>query len=199
MRIYFTRDPRSCEGARLVAMRRRDHVHRVLEQWRREAPELDRSPFGVIGRISRLAHLLQAKMEPIFAAHGVTGGEFDVLAALRRTGHPYRLHPTKLSRQLIVTSGGMTKRLNALSVVGWFRRESNPNDRRSSAVLTSAGKHLAEAILPEDVANERRLVGLSGKQRHDLAGLLEDLAVSLGDLADVRIPGTTPARRTQTA
>jgi hypothetical protein len=66
-------------------------------------------------------------------------------------------------------------------------------------LLTSAGKHLAEAILPEDVANERRLVGLSGKQRHDLAGLLEDLAVSLGDLADVRIPGTTPARRTQTA
>ena len=107
-------------------MPQRDHVHRVLEQWRREAPELDRSPFGVLGRISRLAHLLQAEIEPIFAAHGVTGGEFDVLAALRRAGRPYRLSPTELSRALIVTSGGMTKRLNALEDRGLIRRRIRP-------------------------------------------------------------------------
>ncbi len=178
-------------------MRQRDHVHRVLEQWRREAPELDRSPFGVLGRISRLAHLLQAEIEPIFAAHGVTGGEFDVLAALRRAGRPYRLSPTELSRALIVTSGGMTKRLNALEDRGLIRRGSDPNDGRSSLVLlTSAGKHLVEAILPEHIANERRLVGeLSAKERLDLASLLEGLAVSLGDFADPRMLGTAPARR----
>jgi hypothetical protein len=84
------------------------------EQWRREAPELDRSPMGVVGRISRLAQLLQAELEPIFAAHGVNGGAFDVLAALRRAGRPYRLTPTALSKALMVTSGGMTKRLTAL-------------------------------------------------------------------------------------
>ncbi|MBA2357297.1 MAG: MarR family transcriptional regulator [Actinobacteria bacterium] len=152
---------------------------------------------GVVGRISRLAELLQARLEPIFAAHGVNGGEFDVLAALRRTGRPYRLTPTKLSQALMVTSGGMTKRLTALEGRGLIRREPDPNDGRSTAVsLTREGKRLVEAILPEHVANEQRLLsGLGNKERGDLAGLLETLAVSLGDEADARVRGAAPARR----
>jgi DNA-binding MarR family transcriptional regulator len=171
----------------------------VLEQWRRELPKLERSPFGVIGRISRLAQLLQVELEPIFAAHGVTGGEFDVLAALRRVGRPYRLTPTELSTALIITSGGMTKRLNALEGRGLIRREPDPTDRRSSAVsLTPEGKRLVEAILPEHVANEQRLLSeLSTKERVELARLLETLAISLGDDASARRRGAAsrPRRR----
>jgi DNA-binding MarR family transcriptional regulator len=91
----------------------------------------------------------------------------------------------------------MTKRLNALEDRGLIRRGSDPNDGRSSLVLlTSAGKRLVEAILPEHVANERRLVGeLSAKERLDLASLLEGLAVSLGDLANPRRLRTAPVRR----
>jgi DNA-binding MarR family transcriptional regulator len=169
-------------------MEGRDHVHNVLEQWRREAPEFDRSPMGVVGRISRLAQLLQAELEPVFEAYDVNGGEFDVLASLRRAGKPYRLTPTELSKALMVTSGGMTKRLTALEDRGLIRREPDPNDRRSTSVtLTREGKRLVEAILPEHVANEERLLGeLSNKERAELAGLLEALAVSLGDEADAR-------------
>jgi DNA-binding MarR family transcriptional regulator len=178
-------------------MRQRDHVQHVLEQWRREAPELDRAPMGVVGRISRLAQLLQAELEPIFAAHGVNGGEFDVLAALRRAGRPYRLTPTELSKALMVTSGGMTKRLAALEGRGLIRREPDPNDGRSTTVsLTREGKRLVDAILPEHVANEQRLLSeLSHKERADLADLLETLAVSLGDEADSRVRSAAPARR----
>jgi DNA-binding MarR family transcriptional regulator len=170
-------------------MQGRDHVHHVLEQWRREAPGLDRSPMGVVGRISRLAQLLQAELEPVFAAHDVNGGEFDVLASLRRAGKPYRLTPTELSSALMVTSGGMTKRLAALEGRGLIRREPDPNDGRSTSVtLTREGKRLVDAILPEHVANEQRLLGeLSNKERADLAGLLEALAVSLGDEPDARV------------
>jgi DNA-binding MarR family transcriptional regulator len=170
-------------------MEGRDHVHHVLEQWRREAPDLDRSPMGVVGRISRLAQLLQAELEPVFEAYDVNGGEFDVLASLRRAGKPYRLTPTELSKALMVTSGGMTKRLTALEDRGLIRREPDPNDRRSTSVtLTREGKRLVEAILPEHVANEERLLGeLSNKERAELAGLLEALAVSLGDEADARV------------
>lgn len=178
-------------------MRRRDHVQHVLEQWRRETPEFDRSPFGVIGRISRLAQLLQAELEPIFAAHAVNGGEFDVLAALRRVGRPYRLTPTELSTALIITSGGMTKRLNALEGRGLIRREPDPNDGRSTAVsLTREGKRLVDTILPDHVANEHRLLsGLSAKERAELAGLLQTLAISRGDETDARLRATAPARR----
>jgi DNA-binding MarR family transcriptional regulator len=178
-------------------VRRRDHVQHVLEQWRREAPELDRSSMGVVGRISRLAQLLQAELDLIFAAHGVNAGEFDVLAALRRSGRPYRLTPTELSTALIITSGGMTKRLNALAGRGLIRREPDPTDRRSSAVsLTREGKRLVEAILPEHVANEERLLGeLNDRERVELARLLEALAISLGDEADGRLRGAALARR----
>jgi DNA-binding MarR family transcriptional regulator len=169
-------------------MRQRDHVQHVLEQWKREAPDLDRSPMGVVGRISRLAQLLQVELEPVFAAHGLNGGEFDVLASLRRAGRPYRLTPTELSSALMVTSGGMTKRLNALADRGLIRREPDPADRRSTAVaLTPEGKRLVEAALAEHVANERRLLGeLTSKDRAELARLLERLALCLGDEAEAR-------------
>jgi len=152
---------------------------------------------GVVGRISRLAQLLQAELEPVFAEHGLNGGEFDVLATLRRAGRPYRLTPTGLSKALMVTSGGMTKRLTALEARGLINREPDPNDGRSTAVaLTREGKRLVDTTLPEHVANEQRLLSdLSSKERAELARLLETLAVSLGDEADVRLRVAPPARR----
>jgi DNA-binding MarR family transcriptional regulator len=164
----------------------RDHVHHVLEQWQRELPGLDRSPMGVVGRISRLAQLLQVELERVFAAHGLTGGEFDVLASLRRSGPPYQLTPTALSRTLMVTSGGMTKRLAALEGRGLIRRDPAPHDRRSTTVaLTEEGRGLVETALEAHVANERRLLGaLDDARRAELATLLEALAVSLGDRPD---------------
>jgi DNA-binding MarR family transcriptional regulator len=165
-----------------------DHVEELLQQWRDELPKLDASSMGVVGRISRLAQLLQSELEPVFAAHGVSGGEFDVLAALRRAGRPYRLSPTQLSKSLMVTGGGMTKRLAALTRGGLIRRESDPDDGRLSLVsLTLEGRRLVEAILPEHLANEERLLaGVTGTARGDLARLLRVLALSLGDEAGNR-------------
>lgn len=162
-----------------------DHVHHVLEQWRRELPDLARAPMAVVGRISRLAQLLQDEIEPVFARHGLNGGEFDVLAALRRTGSPYRLTPADLSRSLLVTSGGMTKRLAALEGRGLLARTDDPDDGRSRRVtLTREGKRLVEEVVAAHTANEERLLaGLSKARRSELAGLLEVLAVSLGDEA----------------
>jgi len=180
-------------------MARGDHVAHVLEQWRSELPEIDRAPMGVVGRVSRLAHLLQPRLEAVFSAHGVNGGEFDVLAALRRSGRPYRLTPTELSRALMVTSGGMTKRLTALERRGLIGREPDPHDGRSTGVsLPREGKRLVGPTLPAHVANEDNLLGgLDSGDRAELARLLEQLAVSLGDVADPapRRPQATPPRR----
>ena len=181
----------------MCPVERRDHVQHVLEQWRREAPELDRSPMGVVGRISRLAQLLQAELEVIFSSHGLNGGEFDVLASLRRTGKPYRLTPTELSRSLMVTSGGMTKRLAALEARGLIARDPDPSDRRSTAVsLTREGRRLVDDVLPEHLANEERLLAdLGVSERKTLADLLEALALSLGDEAGARARRRAPGGR----
>jgi DNA-binding MarR family transcriptional regulator len=169
----------------------RDHVQYVIEQWRREAPGLDRTGFAVVGRISRLAQLLEAELEPVFARHGLSAGEFDVLAALRRAGHPYRLTPTEISRALLITSGGLTKRLAALTADGLVVREPDPSDGRSTAVrLTAAGRKRLDAALAAHSANEERILGsLSRRDQRALAQLLERLAVGLGDEAE------PPARR----
>jgi DNA-binding MarR family transcriptional regulator len=162
-----------------------DHVGHVLAEWRRELPDLDRSAFAVVGRISRLAVLLLEALEPVFADHELTGGEFDVLAALRRAGSPYRLTPSELSRGLIITSGGLTRRLHALEARGLIRRMPDPEDRRSTPVaLTPSGKLLVEDVLTQHVLNEDRLLaGLTEDERDRLAALLRTLACSLGDAA----------------
>jgi len=160
-----------------------DQMDAILAQWRQQMPELDHSPAAVIGRITRLAQLLDQQLEPVFAEHGLAGGEFAVLAALRRAGAPYQLTPAELARSQMVTSGGMTKRLAALARRGLISREPAAADRRSLPVaLTAAGKDLIEAVLPEHLANEKRLLaGLDSTTQHDLARLLGELALALGD------------------
>ena len=95
-------------------MPERDGVDTILEQWQRERPDLDSSPIGVIGRISRLARELEARLEPVYKAHGLEPGWHDVLATLRRTGPPYQLRPTEFTDALMLTSSGTTKRLDRL-------------------------------------------------------------------------------------
>ena len=70
-----------------------DEVDEVMTAWHRERPDLATSPMAVWSRIHRLAALLDAERKRCFAEHGLEIWEFDVLAALRRAGRPYRLSP----------------------------------------------------------------------------------------------------------
>jgi len=183
----------------MFGLARTDHIQEVVEQWAAETPALDRSAFAVIGRISRLARLLEPELDLVFAEYGLTGGEFDVLAALRRSGAPYRLTPTSLRKALLLSSGGMTKRLAGLENRGLVRREAETSDRRLRAVtLTPDGRRLVDAVLPEHIDNEERLLrDLNARERSDLARLLEKLAVTLQDTATrrrVRAPEASKQR-----
>jgi DNA-binding MarR family transcriptional regulator len=181
----------------MISLARTDHIQEVVEQWAAETPTLDRSAFAVIGRISRLAHLLEPELDLVFADYGLVGGEFDVLAALRRSGPPYRLTPTSMRKALLLSSGGMTKRLAGLEDRGLVRREAEAGDGRVRAVtLTPEGRQLVDAVLPDHIANEERLLrDLSTSERRELARLLEKLAVALRDTATKRPPRVPDARK----
>jgi DNA-binding MarR family transcriptional regulator len=181
----------------MISLARTDHIQEVVEQWTAETPALDRSAFTVIGRISRLADLIEPELDLVFAEYGLTGGEFDVLAALRRSGPPYRLTPTSLRKALLLSSGGMTKRLARLENRGLVRREAETGDRRLRAVtLTPDGRHLVDTVLPDHIANEERLLrDLNTNERRDLARLLEKLAVALHDTARQRLQAPEPPNR----
>ena len=158
-----------------------DAVDRITTQWRRERPDLDSTPMEVIGRISQLSALIQRELERVFAQHGLAGGDFDVLATLRRSGAPYRLTPGELSRSTMVTTGGMTKLLDRLESRGLIRREPDPRDRRGKRIaLTDDGRALVDRAVEAHLQNEERLLAdLSDAEREELAALLRELLIAL--------------------
>lgn len=151
-----------------------DHVARLMGQWAVERPELDVSPMGIVGRLHRLADHLHGELRPVFAGAGLSDGEFDVLAALRRAGAPYSLNAGDLAASTMVTSGAITKRVDRLVYAGLVRREVDPDDGRGRVVsLTDDGFELIDDLFPRHLANEQRLLaGLSDLERTRLGSLL---------------------------
>jgi DNA-binding MarR family transcriptional regulator len=152
-------------------------VDELVEQWARERPDLDRSSMAVIGRIERLAELLDEIFTPTLAEFGLTRGDFDVLATLRRSGEPYRLTPTALSRAMMISSGGTTKRVDRLENRGLLERSPDPSDRRGIVVaLTPKGVALVDEAVAAHVADEQRVLSaLDGDDQRLLVGLLDAL------------------------
>jgi DNA-binding MarR family transcriptional regulator len=137
---------------------------------------------GVIGRLHRLAAALDAELRVVFVEEGLSDGDFDVLAALRRAGAPYELTPGELAATTMVTSGAVTKRLDRLEERGLVTRTVCAEDARSRKVrLTTDGVALMDDLVPRHLANERRLLeGLTDLERTRLAGLLEGWGRHLG-------------------
>jgi DNA-binding MarR family transcriptional regulator len=162
-------------------MTERDGVDTIIEQWRAARPDLDPSPIGVIGRISRLARELEARLEPVYKQHGLEPGWHDLLATLRRSGPPFALRPSDLTGTLMLTSSGTTKRLDKLEEAGLIVRGPDPNDRRAILItLTPAGKDLIDGVTAAHLANEASLLeGLSAAEQRELAALLRKLLLSL--------------------
>lgn len=162
-------------------MAERDGVDMIIEQWRRERPELDHSPIGVIGRVSRLARELELRLETVYAAHGLEPGWHDVLATLRRTGPPYQLRPSEFASTLMLTSSGTTKRLDRLEQAGLITRAPDPADRRGILIrLTDAGRELIDSVTEAHLENERRLLAsLTKAEQRELADLLRKLQLGL--------------------
>lgn len=160
---------------------RASRVDEVLAHWGRERPDLDPSPIGVFGRIAIIDRLLEDRLGRFFAAHGLILGLFDVLAALRRLGFPYRAKPSELALVTMLTSGGMTGRLDQLERMGLVKRVSDPEDRRVMfAQLSPEGLELIDHLIEVHLAQEAELLAdLSANQRETLADLLRTLELHL--------------------
>jgi DNA-binding MarR family transcriptional regulator len=158
-----------------------DHVDAVLGQWATAAPDVDTAHLGVVARLHRLAHQLRLRTEAVLEPHGLTQGEFDVLSALRRSGSADGLTPSALAAAVLVSSGGMTKRLATLERAGWISRERSSRDGRSvRVVLTTSGRQRLDALLPAYFAAEADVLdGLDAAERDGLADLLRELSLRL--------------------
>lgn len=158
-----------------------EHVDRTIAQWKREMPEVDTRAADVLNRMRRIILESRPAIEANFRRHGLDTGEFDVLATLRRSGAPFALRPTELYLSMMITSGGMTARLDRLEKLGLIRRRRAEDDRRSIIVeLTAAGKKKIEAVFRDDMEIENRMLArFAEKDRAELVRLLRKLAQAM--------------------
>ncbi|MFC4911894.1 MarR family winged helix-turn-helix transcriptional regulator [Actinomadura gamaensis] len=163
----------------------RDGVDAILDQWKAARPDLDCAPMGIVGRLSRASRLLERALKDEFARHGLEPWEFDVLATLLRSGPPHTLCAGDLSAAAMVSSAALTNRVDRLVGKGLVERGVDPTHRRRVLItLTDEGLRVTNEVLEAHVANERALLAaLSGDRRDQLAGLLRELLLSLGDTA----------------
>lgn len=162
-----------------------DAVDQIGAAWRAQRPDIDTSPMQIIGRLTRLAQIIDRELTDFFRVHGLEFWEFDVLATLRRSGPDSGLTAGALNKAAMRTSGAITHRIDRLTAKGWVERVPDATDRRAVRVhLTDTGRELADRLLPLHMENEQRILAdLTQEDRDALIPLLRKLSESLGDLS----------------
>lgn len=106
----------------------------MVAQWSAQDPAHDYSLMEPFGQLFRVNAKVSTLLTEIFRGFGIGPGEFDVLATLYRSGAPYVLTPRDLLETMMVTSGGLTGRLDRLERADMITRKTHPEDRRSIQV-----------------------------------------------------------------
>ena len=151
-----------------------DVIERMMVAWKEARPDLDPSPLGLVGRVIVLAQHLERSVEEALERHHLTLGQFDILATLRRNGPKGGLTPTQLLESVMLSSGGMTARLDTLTDYGLIYRKTDPKDRRKVVVaLTPKGRRMIDAATATRFKEaEASLPPLTPAERRTLAELL---------------------------
>lgn len=132
-------------------------------------------------RISRIGLHIARRQEEAFGRFGLNRGEVGVLAALRFAGPRQQLSPTRLFKGLMLSSAGITSRLDSLERRGYVKRKRDPNDRRGVLVeLTAAGREVLGQAVGANTGGEKELLAnLTRQEQKTLAGLLKKLLSGL--------------------
>lgn len=166
-----------------------DPVDEHIAQWRTERPDLPErglQAMALFGRLGRLATRVGLAIELRLVRYELTLGEFDLLAALRRSGEPFTLTPGALSKAMMLSPSATTNRLDRLEREGLVSRALDPGNRRSMLVaLTAEGREVIDEAVVAHVDNEQRLLeSLTADQVDQLNDLLRTLLTGLSAPAD---------------
>ncbi|MFI9386479.1 MarR family winged helix-turn-helix transcriptional regulator [Kutzneria sp. NPDC052558] len=116
----------------------------VGEVWRRELPGVDVTNIVLANAVHRVAQLLEQDFAELARENDLLPSELRVLLALRRSPGE-ALSPTQLFRQLMITSGAVSKQVAKLHERGLVGRRLDPAVARGVLVqLEPAGRDIAE-------------------------------------------------------
>lgn len=160
----------------------RDFAEHMVAQWSDARPDLDSAPMALVVRIMRVSALLSERLTKVLGAHGLSIWEFDMLATLRRNG-PGGLSPKQLQREMLLSSGAMTNRIDRLEEGGLLERRPEPTDRRGTIVrLTPAGVARVDPIVRDRFEDARQILDLlDPAEAQAVSAGLRKLAIELPD------------------
>ena len=154
-----------------------DFTDRLLAKWDSARPDFDVRTLQVTARLARIGPHLARRQEAVFAQFGLSRGEVGMLSALRTAGPPHQLSPTRLGQGLMLSSAGVTSRLDRLERRGFVQRLPDPDDRRGVIVeLTYAGLQIVDAAVEANSVSDRQLLErFEPAELETLEGLLRKL------------------------
>jgi DNA-binding MarR family transcriptional regulator len=160
----------------------RDAIDTVVDDLRAWRPDLDVIGLPITGRVLRLAQFLTSGREQVLAGFGLTVADFDVLATLRRRAGADAVNVRELQHSMMLSSSGITKRLDRLETLGMLERHPDPGDRRGVLIkLSAVGLDLIERAVPAVTVFESNVVGGaigSAVERAQLESALRRLLVA---------------------
>jgi DNA-binding MarR family transcriptional regulator len=158
-----------------------DTTDRLLTGWQQARPDLEVGALQVTARLGRIGPHLARRQEAVFNRFGLNRGEVGALSALRIAGPPYQLSPTRIGKGLMLSSAGVTSRIDRLERRGFVRRLDDPNDRRGVIVeLTDEGLAVVDAAVAANTMSDRQLLErLEPQELETLEELLRKLLAGL--------------------
>src|SRR3954469_8422350 len=136
-----------------------DLMDQLLARWSAARPDLGVAELAVTGRLSRLGQHMADRDDATVGRFGLNRGEVGALSALRVAGPPHRLSATQLGRGLMLSSAGVTSRLDRLEKRGLVARLPDPSDRRGVLIeLTESGIDLVDQAVRANSESEGRLL-----------------------------------------
>ena len=153
----------------------------MIQHWARERPDLNVSSLAVLARVSRLARVVEEDAQVVLSDFDLSEVEFLLLAAIR-TAPDQHPSPRDLLDSLMVTSSGLTNRIDRLEGAGLVQRAANPTDRRGIRIqLTDRGRELVDGVTTAYVEHQNQVLddALQPDERESLGRLLRKLLNSL--------------------
>lgn len=147
-----------------------DWFDSVSAAWVKNNPDEDYSVLPPLVRLSRIGQLMENFQKEVTLPFDLPPTDYSVLAALRRTGAPYRLTPSELYNVLERSSGGMSKMLKRLEDLKLIARVADSSDGRSTFVqLTKKGQKLESEVFNKYIESSRKLMdGLSKSELKEI-------------------------------
>lgn len=120
-------------------------VDRVVEDWRREFPNIDIDAFQLLASMNIASQVVENEFREVARKNGMSTGELRVLFAVRRARQPEGLRPTAIFKYLLISSGAVTKQISRLVKRGLVTSEPDPRSQKSFLIkLTPEGARVAE-------------------------------------------------------